>query len=50
MIGRVAKRSRARQCGMRLSIGISTALHRRKQIFDAEDDHREDIEGSKYGP
>jgi hypothetical protein len=27
MIGLAAYRSRARQCGSRLSIGISTALH-----------------------
>jgi len=30
MIGRSMKRSRARQCGMRLSIGMSTALQTRK--------------------
>ena len=33
--GREAKRSRARQRGMRLSIGISTALHRRNTRFVA---------------
>ena len=50
MIGRDANRSRARQRGIRLSIGISTALHRRNTYSMVKTITEKTLKASNYGP